>query len=135
MSNIIGNFPNQVPTNADLGTMAFRDFDPYTDTTSVKVSVAPSATVTLDQFGVTQYRTAKYIVQATFGTTVYSSEILLTHDNTYTYYNEYGRLTNQVSATLAGFTATLTNELVEFKFTNNTGSTVEVTVSRFGIFT
>lgn len=135
MSNIIGNQPNQVPTNADLGSMAFRDLDPYVDSVSAEVSVAPAGTATLDQFGATQFRTAKYIVQATYGAVVYSSEILLTHDGTYTYYTEYARLTNQPTATLAGFTATITDELVEFKFTNNTAFTVEVTATRLGIIT
>ncbi|MDC0292439.1 hypothetical protein OAL29_00885 [Candidatus Binatia bacterium] len=35
MTSIIGTDPNQVPTNADLGTMAYQDYDTYTNQVAV----------------------------------------------------------------------------------------------------
>ena len=35
MAVLIGNKPNQVPTNGDLGTMAFRDQDQFYNTSQV----------------------------------------------------------------------------------------------------
>lgn len=133
--SILGNAPNQVPTNSDLGTMAFQNVDPYVDTRSISTIVAAGAgTVTLDTYGTGQYRTAKYVVQATYNNYIYASEILVTHDGTYVYYTEFGRLTNQPSGVLAAFTAVLYNgESINFNFTNNAGADVKVTATRIAM--
>lgn len=128
--NIIGNAPNQVPTNADLGTLAFQDHDPHVTTRSGKFIVPAATTTVLDTFGLEQYRTAKYIVQANYSTYVYASEILLTHDGTSVYYTEYARLTNQPSLLLAAFDAVISSGVVNFRFTNGVGSDVNIIVTR-----
>jgi hypothetical protein len=133
MSNLTGSAPYQIPTNADLGTLAFRDADPYTDTASVRVTVPASTTTTLDSYSIWQFRTSKYVVQATYAGNIYASEILVTHDGTYVYYTEFGRLANQTNTPLAAFTATLSNDLINFQFNNTTGSAVTVTVTRLSI--
>lgn len=131
--NLIGNAPNQVPTNADLGTLAFQDHDPYVDNRSVRIIVPAATTAVLDKFGFNQYRTAKYVVQATYSTFIYSSEILLAHDSTNVYFTEYARLTNQPSMLLAQFTAVVNGSSINFRFTNNVGSDVTVTITRAAI--
>ncbi len=131
--NIIGNAPNQVPTNADLGALAFQDPDPYVENRSVKIVVPTATTTVLDRFVFNNYRTAKYVVQATYSTFVYASEILLTHDNVSVYYTEYARLTNQPSLLLATFDAVVSGNTVNFRFTNNVGSNVNITVTRVAI--
>lgn len=131
--NIIGNAPNQVPTNADLGALAFQDPDPYVGNRSVKIVVPTTTTTVLDRFVFSKYRTVKYVVQATYSTFVYASEILLTHDNVSVYYTEYARLTNQPSLLLATFDAVVSGNTVNFRFTNNVGSNVNVTVTRVAI--
>ena len=133
MSNLTGNAPYQVPTNADLGTMAFQDVDPYTASSSTQVSVTASTSVTLDSYSIWQYRTSKYVVQSTYKTFVYASEILVTHDGTTVYFTEFGRLTNQANSAMASFTATLSNDLINFQFTNNTADTITVTATRLAI--
>jgi len=130
---VIGNQPNQVPTNADLGSMAFQDHDPYVDTRSVNVIVSAASTTVLDSFNIHQYRTAKYVVQATYSTVVYASEILLTHDGTYVYTTEFAKLTNQPTSLLATFDAVITSEQINFRFTNNVGQDVVVTATRIAI--
>jgi hypothetical protein len=131
--NIIGNAPNQVPTNADLGTLAFTDIDPFVATRSINVIVGAGNTAVLDFFGLQQYRTAKYVVQATYGSVVYASEFLLTHDSTYVYTTEFARLTNQPTSLLATFDAVISSEAINFRFTNNVGQDVTVTATRIAI--
>jgi hypothetical protein len=130
---IIGNRPNQVPTNADLGSMAFQNVDPYVGTRSINLSVPAATTSVLDSFGIHQYRTAKYVVQATYSSVVYASEILLTHDGTYVYTTEFARLTNQPTSLLATFDAVLSSDQINFRFTNNVGQAVTVTATRIAI--
>jgi len=131
--NLIGNAPNQIPTNADLGTMAFTDVDPFVATRSINVIVPSATTQILDTFGLQQYRTAKYVVQATYSTVVYASEFLLTHDGTYVYTTEFARLTNQPTSLLATFDAVISGDAINFRFTNNVGQDVTVTATRIAI--
>jgi hypothetical protein len=131
--NIIGNAPNQVPTNSDLGTMAWQDVDPFVATRSINVIVAAGNTAILDLFGLQQYRTAKYVVQATYGSVVYASELLLTHDGSFVYTTEFARLTNQPTSLLATFDAVISSEAINFRFTNNVGQDVTVTATRIAI--
>jgi hypothetical protein len=134
MSNLIGSAPNQVPTNSDLGSMAFQNVDPYVTTYSINLQAPAGVTTVLDSFGTGQSRTAKYVLQATYATTVYASEILLTHDGSNVYYTEYGRLSNQPSNLLAAFDAVLLNsDTISLRFTNNVGQVVTVTATRFAI--
>jgi hypothetical protein len=67
---------------------------------------------TLDEFDITQYRTAKYIVQATnidtgnSVTRVHSTEVLLTHNGVDTFITEYANLvTSSALITLDSFIA------------------------------
>jgi hypothetical protein len=131
--NLIGNAPNQIPTNADLGTMAFTYVDPFVATRSINVIVPSDSTQILDTFGLQQYRTAKYVVQATYSTVVYASEFLLTHDGTYVYTTEFARLTNQPTSLLATFDAVISGDAINFRFTNNVGQDVTVTATRIAI--
>jgi hypothetical protein len=130
---IIGPLPNQVPTNSDLGGLAYMDPDPYVTTRSINVVVSNGTTAVLDSFGLGQSRTAKYVVQATYGTVVYASELLITHDGTYVYSTEFARLTNQPTALLATFDAVISSEQINFRFTNNVGQDVTVTATRIAI--
>jgi hypothetical protein len=131
--NIIGSGPNQIPTNSDLGSMAYQDVDPYVGTRSINVVVGAGNTAVLDFFGLQQYRTAKYVVQATYGSVVYASEILLTHDGSFVYTTEFARLTNQPTSLLATFDAVISSEAINFRFTNNVGQDVTVTATRIAI--
>jgi hypothetical protein len=131
--NLLGSGPNQVPTNSDLGSMAFQDVDPYVGTRSINVIVPSATTTVLDLFGLQQYRTAKYVVQATYGSVVYASEILLTHDGSFVYTTEFARLTNQPTSLLATFDAVISSEAINFRFTNNVGQDVTVTATRIAI--
>ena len=137
MSNIIiGNAPYQVPTNADLGSLAFQDADPYLYNASVNVVVQANGTTILDSFTFGQFRTVKYLIQIfnSPSAAVYSSEILFTHDGTNVYWTEYGRLTNQSTNSIySGLAFTTLGYTITFGYTNNFGDTVTITASKQAI--
>ena len=58
------------------------------------LTTAATTTVNLDTFVKTNYRTAKYLIQATSLANVHSCEIIMTHDGTNTYMTEYAMVRN-----------------------------------------
>lgn len=78
-------------------------------TNDVSMSAANLLTTTttinqiLDTFSISSYRSAKYIIQATCGSSYQTSEIMLIHDGVTTYQTEYGLLTS--GAPLATFSS------------------------------
>jgi hypothetical protein len=52
-----------------------------------------TANQVIDSYSTTEYRTAKYIVQAISGADVHSEEILVTHNDTDVFFTEYAVLT------------------------------------------
>jgi hypothetical protein len=129
--NIIGNAPNQVPTNADLGSQAFLDVDPYADSRSTSTQVATGTTVTLDSFGSDSYRTALYTAQAFYGSDVYACTVLISHNGSTVYYKELGNVTSlSLPVSTLTFDATLSGGVVSFRLANSTGSTVQAIATR-----
>lgn len=79
----------------------------------------------VDRFSKTDYRTVKYLVQATQGSNVHCTEVVMTHDDTDVYKNEYGTFYTDnslitVSATIDSanvslvVTPTYTNTTIDF---------------------
>lgn len=117
--------------------MAFQDLDPLTSSSSTRITISNTNTsgTIMDQFSVWESRTAKYVVQATYGGNVYASEILLTHDGASVYFTEYGRVTNQTNTLMASWDANISADMVNLRFTNVTNANVTVTASRIAINT
>jgi hypothetical protein len=128
MSNLIGNAPNQVPTNADLGTMAFRDLDPYSDNFSNTAVIGIGSTMVMDRILLSSYRTSHYLVQALIGTEVYGGTMLVTHNNSTVSYAYTGNVGNIDVG--AGFAAVGSGDYVNFQFTNNYGENTTVFFTR-----
>jgi hypothetical protein len=128
MSNITGNAPNQVPTNADLGTMAFRDVDPYSDSFSNNAVIAATATTTIDQYPIALYRTSLYFVQALNSAEVYGGTVLVTHNDSTVNYTYTGNVGNISIG--AGFGAVVSGDYISFQFTNNYGTDTQVILTR-----
>lgn len=128
MSNLIGNAPNQVPTNADLGTMAFRDIDPYSDNFSNTAVVSAGSTTIMDRFLLSSYRTSNYLVQALIGSDVYGGTMLVTHNNSVVSYAYTGNVGN--IGVGAGFSAVTSGDYINFQFTNNYGENTTVFFTR-----
>lgn len=75
--------------------------------------IQSNASINLDTFSATAYRTAKYLVQIVDGTKIHVEEILVFHDGTNVYMTEYGIATSQgelgtFDANLAAGTITVT---------------------------
>jgi hypothetical protein len=70
----------------------------------------------LDSISSTAYRTAKYIVQVDSNSAYQSSEIMLLHDDSTAYINEYS-IVKSTTATLATFSGTVSNGSVQLLVT------------------
>jgi hypothetical protein len=84
------------------------------------VEVVAAGSQTIDSFGTSAYTSIKYLVQATYGNDIHTTEITLIHNGTNVYLSEYGTV-----QTLALFTigAEISGETVELKvitLNNNT---------------
>jgi hypothetical protein len=116
---------NTTPANND--NIDLRTF--YSYSSSIKANTASLTSTTPDQtidsYNKTEYRTAKYLVQAVQGSNVHCTEVVLTHNNTDVFKNEYGTMwTNNslitVSATIDG------NNINLIVTPNSTNTTIDV---------
>lgn len=127
----------EVPQSTDIVDIRFIATGEVTSS-DIKASPAPvyiSATpTTIDSYSISNYRTAKYLVQVSDAANVsyQSSEILVTHNNTIPTISVYG--TVYTSSNLVGFTATLTSGNVNLKATS-TGANCAVKIQKTYIAT
>lgn len=101
-SNVLVNGPETITLNSD-GTLSLTN--PGTLFDNSKEYELNSNNQILDTFDKTDFRSAKYFIQAISGSNVYSSEVLLTHNDENVYITEYGVVFSQdelisVSATI-----------------------------------
>ena len=85
------------------------------------------ATTTIDSYSTTAYRTAKYVIQAVFGSNVQSYETLVTHNGTTATTATYGVLT--LGNNLGNISATIISNNVEIQYSPSYANTY-ITVSR-----
>jgi hypothetical protein len=134
-SGVTGN----TPASLEFGELALNYVDGilfYKDVTGNIKSIAETTkgdesltTTTSDQvvdiFDKSEYRTVKYLVQATQGSNVHCTEVVMTHDDNDVYKNEYGTFYTDnslitVSATIDAsnvslvVTPTYTNTTIDF---------------------
>ena len=77
------------------------------------------------------FRTARYTVQVIDGSAVHATELLVTHNGTTAYINEYGIVTS--GSTLGTFDAITTSSNIVLQFTPTTATSMTIKVVRFGI--
>jgi len=94
-------------------------------------TITGTTLTSLDSFDATEFRTAKYIAQIKDGTSVHSSEIMLTHDGTDAYILEYGIVTSD--GELGEFTATLATGTVTLKFTPTGATSMVIKLIRMSL--
>jgi hypothetical protein len=94
-------------------------------------SISSTGTVNLDQYSQTTYRTARYTVQIVDGSSIHVTEIVVTHNGTDAYINEYGIITN--NGELGTFNATANGTNVILTFTPTIVTSMSIKVVRFGI--
>jgi hypothetical protein len=79
------------------GSLTFPDetqqYTAYTGLVGSETLTTNTANQVIDSYSTTEYRTAKYIVQAISGADVHSEEILVTHNDTDVFFTEYASLT------------------------------------------
>lgn len=104
-NSVANRWENQTPTGGLEGG-------------SSEVVVAGSQTI--DSFNTSTYSSIKYLVQATYGNDIHTTEITLIHNGTNVYLSEYGTI-----QTLALFTigAEISGENVELKVTTLNSNT------------
>lgn len=94
-------------------------------------TITGTGSVNLDQFKQSEYRTARYTVQIVDGSNIHVTEIIVTHNGTDAYINEYGIVTN--NGELGTFNATADGTNVTLTFNVTTVSSMVIKVVRFGI--
>ena len=105
----------------------------FTQQQTLLVADLDSAVANLDTFAVADFRGAKYFVSINNTTTneVSSTELLVIHDGTDAFVQEYNTIiTNAGSTTLATFTADISGGNVRLRGANGTAGTCRVTMYR-----
>lgn len=92
-----------------------------TNISSTKVTTTTVAQVILDSWQIINYRSAKYYVQITSGTSYHVIELSLVHDDTTVYMAQYGEL--RTSDSLGIFDATITSGNLNLLFTPTNNNT------------
>jgi hypothetical protein len=88
---------------------------------------------TLDQFAEAAYRSAKYMIQVVDGTSVHIVEMMITHNGSHVYKNEYGLITT--AGELGTFNATTNGTTVTLTFNPTSPSNMIIKLVRLGIST
>ena len=100
--------------------------------TPAGISVSTSA-VAIDTFDKAVYRSAKYIIQVTNGSTYETSEVLVVHNGTTAYRTQYGLISTSGTA-LGTVTALVVGSNVEVRYTGvASGNTVKVIAERLAV--
>jgi len=88
---------------------------------STAVTTASATEFTLDSFSTTAYRSAKYLVQISSGSSYELLEMTLIHDGTTVYLSQYGNI--KTGATLGVFDATISTGTLSLLATPNNAVT------------
>jgi hypothetical protein len=134
-SGVSGNTPGslqygELALNYADGVLYYKDatgnLKSFVESTKGDESLSTtSSDQVVDTFSKTYYRTVKYLVQAIQGSNVHCTEVVMTHDDTDVYKNEYGTFYTDnslitVSATIDSsnvslvVTPTYTNTTIDF---------------------
>ena len=94
-------------------------------TTNTYISAATTANQVIDLFGTTTYRSAKYQVQMTSGSAYHTIELLMIHDGTSVWMNQYGEIFT--GSSLGTFDANISGGNAQLLFTpTNAVTTVKL---------
>jgi hypothetical protein len=131
MINLFGTNPSQVPTNADLGTLAYQDADSLVTTRSNSSIIAGGASnITVDNWPVDSHAGASYFVQAyNEGASGYVGQITVSlAAGTGLLYGFSANVGNVDIG--AGFTVTSTNSKIYLRYSNVFAHNVHVKMYR-----
>lgn len=91
-------------------------------------TITGSTQVNLDQWSSSIFRTARYTIQITDGSSIHISEMLIFHNGVDVYINEYGISTND--GILGAFDASLNSNLVTLRFTPISATAMVIKIVR-----
>jgi hypothetical protein len=95
---------------------------------STTITTVSTAQVTLDSFATASYRSAKYLIQMTSGSSYHLQEMSVIHDDTTVYMLQYGE--NKTGTSLGSFDATISTGTLSLLFTpTNSSTTVKVSAT------
>jgi hypothetical protein len=124
--NALNNTPvgNAVPSTGAFTTLSAASTLAVTNGSAITSNETGTAFGTsptvIDSFAAATYRTAKYVVQVTNGSTYQAAEVLLTHDSANAYPVSYA-VVSSTGSTFATFTANVTGGNVEL-YATGTGA-------------
>lgn len=115
------NGSNWVPGTVSTGAGGLTTNSISEDTQTIATT---STNYTIDSFSATEYRTVKYLIQAISDGEVYSSEVLLTHDDNQAFISESTPLTTPNGGELVSLSATIDTGNVLLRATTITSNTI-----------
>ena len=99
-----------------------------TGRSSYRGSTGRSSIATIDTFAKATFRTAKYIVQATQGSAYQINEIIVTHDGTTAYGNDYAE--TRSGSVLSTYTVDISSNDVRLRATNGSATSTVYKIYR-----
>ena len=97
-------------------------------TNYVTATVGSTSIATIDTFAKATFRTAKYIVQATQGSAYQINEIIVTHDGTTAYGNDYAE--TRSGSVLSTYTVDISSNDVRLRTTNGSATSTVYKIYR-----
>ena len=128
-NTITFNTPQDIRTTASPSFAAII-VNTQTNVTSNTFTTSSTSQVSVDSFSAATYRSAKYQVQMTSGTSYHTIELLLIHDGTTVYLTQYGEIFS--GSSLGSFDASISAGVLNLLFTATNAVTI-VKLSRYSI--
>jgi hypothetical protein len=100
-------------------------------TTNTYTTAASTSQVSVDSFASATYRSAKYVVQMTAGTSYHVIELRIVHDGTSVWMSQYGEI--YTGSSLGTFDASITTGVLNLLFTPASATATTVKVVRTNI--
>lgn len=102
-------------------------------TSTVRSIVQDTSTGVIDEFSLTEFRSAKYVIQVMSGSSYQVSEVLVIHNGTTAFKTEYGVL--ETGASIGTITASIVGPNVRLTFTAGSNITADIYAIRTAIVT
>ncbi len=99
----------------------------------VRASIQNASTGVIDEFSLTAFRSAKYVIQVMSGSSYQVSEVLVIHNGTTAFKTEYGVL--ETGASIGTITASIVGPNVRLTFTAGSNITADIYAIRTAIVT
>ena len=124
-SNVSIGQPVETTSDVEFGSVVI---DERKAIETAEVTTSATAQATIDTFPIADFRSGTYTITVTEGTNYQSTEMLVTHDDTYAYMVEFGTLTT--GGDLADFDVAINGTDLEVKATPASANSTEFKIVR-----